>query len=31
VIEDALADIRPSVTSEMLRRFDEWSSAAARA
>ena len=31
VIDDALADIRPSVTADMLRRFQEWSQAAERA
>lgn len=28
VLDDALSDIRPSVTSDMLRRFEEWSRAA---
>jgi hypothetical protein len=31
VIEDVLADIRPSVTGEVLRRFEEWGRAAATA
>jgi transitional endoplasmic reticulum ATPase len=31
VLNDALADTRPSVTAEQLRRFDEWSQAAERA
>jgi len=31
VVEDVLADIRPSVTREMLSRFEEWSRAAATA
>jgi transitional endoplasmic reticulum ATPase len=31
VIEDVLADIRPSVTIEMVRRFEEWGQAAQRA
>ena len=31
VITDALADIRPSVTAEMLRRFEEWGRTAATA
>jgi len=31
ILADALADTRPSVTAEQLRRFDEWSQAAARA
>lgn len=31
VIEDALADIRPSVNAEMLKRFEEWSEQAERA
>ena len=31
VLEDALADIRPSVTMEMIRRFEQWSQAAERA
>ena len=30
-IEDALADIRPSVTRDMLKRFEEWGQAAQRA
>ena len=31
VLADALAETRPSVTAEQLRRFDEWSQAASRA
>ena len=31
VLDDALADIRPSVTIEMIRRFEQWSQAAERA
>jgi transitional endoplasmic reticulum ATPase len=31
VVEDARQEVRPSVTTEMLRRFDEWSRAAATA
>ena len=31
VLADALADTRPSVTAEQLRRFDEWGRTAARA
>jgi transitional endoplasmic reticulum ATPase len=31
VIDDALADTRPSVTLDMLRRFEEWSAVASRA
>jgi transitional endoplasmic reticulum ATPase len=31
VLDDVLADTRPSVTAEQLRRFDEWSRAAERA
>ena len=31
VLADALADTRPSVTAEQLRRFDEWSQVAERA
>ncbi|MEO6436504.1 MAG: ATP-binding protein [Tepidisphaeraceae bacterium] len=31
VLDDALADIPRSVTADMLRRFEEWSQAAARA
>jgi transitional endoplasmic reticulum ATPase len=31
VIEDALADVRPSVTKEMLVRFEQWGAAAERA
>jgi transitional endoplasmic reticulum ATPase len=30
VIDDALADTKPSVTAEMLHRFDQWGQAAAR-
>jgi transitional endoplasmic reticulum ATPase len=30
-IQDALADIRPSVTAEMLKRFEQWGQAAERA
>jgi transitional endoplasmic reticulum ATPase len=31
VVEDAMADTRPSVTAEMLRRFEQWSQQAATA
>ena len=31
VLDDALADIRPSVTLEMIRRFEEWAQASERA
>ena len=31
VLGDALAETRPSVTAEQLRRFEEWSQAASRA
>jgi SpoVK/Ycf46/Vps4 family AAA+-type ATPase len=30
VIDDALAGTKPSVTAEMLHRFDQWGQAAAR-
>ena len=31
VLEDALADVKPSVTDEMVRRFEQWAQAAERA